>query len=224
MEDIIGKKFGRLTVLEVLPFSNKGRKFCRCKCECENETIVRMDLLKRNHTRSCGCLQRESAISMGKLNKKGSNPIEEKEDYIIMKIESKGKIYDCLIDKDDYEKIKNYRWSVVANDYIESKAFPKCTLLHRYIMDCPENLYVDHINHNTFDNRRCNLRICTNSQNNMNKNSKGVSFRKEYNRYRAYITKDRKQHYLGSFKTEEEAKEARRQAEIKYFGEFRYKD
>ena len=97
-------------------------------------------------------------------------------------------------------------------------------------MNCTDKyLQVDHINGNPLDNRKANLRLVTNQQNQFNsKNTgsgdnsrKGVSFRKDRNKWRAYITLNGKQIALGSFDTEAEAIEARIQAEEKYYREYR---
>ncbi|MCQ2574535.1 MAG: HNH endonuclease [Alphaproteobacteria bacterium] len=48
-------------------------------------------------------------------------------------------------------------------------AYINNTRLHRIITGCPDNMVVDHINHNTLDNRRCNLRVVTNRVNAQNK-------------------------------------------------------
>ena len=103
--------------------------------------------------------------------------------------------------------------------------------LHRYIMNCPEDMVVDHINHNTLDNRKENLRICTKKQNERNIKLRsnnvsgytGVGFHKETNKWRAYIQKDNKLITLGLFKNKKDAIKARKEAEKKYFGEFRNK-
>lgn len=64
-ESLIGKRFGRLVVLEALPrerYSNgkfKSAKW-RCKCDCGNEVVVSSKSLGSETTRSCGCLQYES--------------------------------------------------------------------------------------------------------------------------------------------------------------------
>lgn len=56
-DDIIGQKFGRLTVLELLPERNKNkRKIYKCQCECGNIVNVLGNSLKTYHTLSCGCL------------------------------------------------------------------------------------------------------------------------------------------------------------------------
>lgn len=88
----------------------------------------------------------------------------------------------------------------------------------------PENAEIDHINHVRNDNRLCNLRFVTRSENRRNQsvNSKntsgvtGVCFLKARKKYMAQISVDRENIYLGIFETLEEAAEARRQADRKY--------
>jgi hypothetical protein len=53
-EDLIGQKFGKLTVISAAP-SHKGRAMWVCKCECGNQSTARAGNLKRNKTNSCGC-------------------------------------------------------------------------------------------------------------------------------------------------------------------------
>lgn len=87
---------------------------------------------------------------------------------------------------------------------------------------------VDHINGNTFDNRRCNLRdagLCGNARNQTRKTSgssrfKGVYWAKWANRWRAEITVERKAIKLGYFADEQSAQDAYAAAAIKYFGAF----
>jgi len=59
MENIIGKKFGRLTVLE-LAYKKDYKPHYKCRCECGNETIVSKSNLQNGHTKSCGCLRKKS--------------------------------------------------------------------------------------------------------------------------------------------------------------------
>lgn len=56
--DIIGKKFGRLTVVS---FNNKvgEYQYYLCRCDCGNEKVVNRRELKAGHTKSCGCLHKE---------------------------------------------------------------------------------------------------------------------------------------------------------------------
>ena len=134
-----------------------------------------------------------------------------------------------LIDLEDIERIKEYKWCE-SHNYIICRELN--VRLHRFIMNCPEELVVDHINHNPLDNRKENLRICTSQQNNMNRSIQsnntsdtvGVSWRKDRNKWRAYITLNGKQKTLGLFVLKEDAIKARKEAEEKYFGEFRNKE
>lgn len=145
-----------------------------------------------------------------------------------------------LIDKEDYDKIKDYRWYVykkrkdsgyyVCSDKMINNIRIKINL-HRYLMNCVRNdgLIVDHKNGNTLDNRKNNLRIATREQNQRNcktqKNClsgrKGVRKHKLCDKWQARITVSNKEIYLGLFDTFEEACNARSFAEDKYFGEFK---
>lgn len=90
-------------------------------------------------------------------------------------------------------------------------------LLHRLITNCPDHLQVDHINHNTLDNRDENLRIVTDGQNKQNKNGaycnsksgiRGVSWSKREGKWKAQIRVNFKDIHLGYFDDVEQAKVA----------------
>jgi len=56
-KNLVGQRFGKLLVVELLPESNKfGRRMYRCKCDCGNETVTSSICLTGGHTKSCGCL------------------------------------------------------------------------------------------------------------------------------------------------------------------------
>lgn len=67
--DIIGKKFGRLTVLSFNRY-NKGFYYYNCMCDCGNTAVVCRNNILRGYTKSCGCLQRETGAIHGKKRKK----------------------------------------------------------------------------------------------------------------------------------------------------------
>ena len=78
-----------------------------------------------------------------------------------------------LIDDDDFEKIKYYSWYASYNTklrgyYAMTRIKNKTIYMHRLIMGFPDNLDIDHINKNTLDNRKENLRVVTTRQNNFN--------------------------------------------------------
>lgn len=119
-----------------------------------------------------------------------------------------------------------------SSGYLDVKVHGRFYLVHRVVMlMCygfyGEGLEVDHINHIRNDNRLCNLRFVTGSENSKNKSVSsrsttgvtgvtGVTFDKNRNKYRAQIGVNRKLIYLGMFDTLEEAAEARRQADRKF--------
>ena len=125
------------------------------------------------------------------------------------------------IDTEDLEKIKPYYFSLHGDDgYFSAVIKGKRVYLHRFIMNAPKGMVVDHINHLREDNRKCNLRVCTKSQNNRNLSCKGYYFNKKYGKWQAYITLNGKRKSLGTFEKEVDAKEARKIAEKEYFKEF----
>lgn len=67
MHDLRGKQFGRLTPIEAQSIQTIGRKriFWRCECSCGGTTLVVASSLLVGDTKSCGCLQRESAAEKG---------------------------------------------------------------------------------------------------------------------------------------------------------------
>lgn len=79
---------------------------------------------------------------------------------------------------------------------------------------------VDHINRGRDDNRFCNLREATQAENHMNSSASGVKYYARQDRWKAYIGHKGRQIYLGMFSTREEARAVRRDAELKYHGEF----
>ena len=137
-----------------------------------------------------------------------------------------------LVDIEDYEQfVDGYRFKLDTKGYAEysgAKDGLHNKLLHRIIMREPEDLVVDHINGDPLDNRRENLRIVTQQENNMNlsmrKTNKsgvsGVCWDKSTNKWKAEITYKYKKINLGRFDTLEETTKARKDAEMKYFGEF----
>ena len=162
-------------------------QFCPCKYCCrscyweakKNRQIYTCEVCgkifemskSRRTSKHCYC----SSECMGKAQRAHRN-IVLKEDYaeIILKNNLR-----ALIDLEDVEKVKEYAWRtnkkvlknhepyyyVSASTYAIENKRRTSIQLHRFIMNCPNDMEIDHINHNPLDNRKCNLRICTSSEN-----------------------------------------------------------
>jgi len=145
----------------------------------------------------------------------------------------------AIVDDDDFNWLSRYSWRIVKgrNNYYAQTSFwdknkkqNKNYSMHRLIMNNPDGLQVDHINHNGLDNRKENLRICTASQNSMNTHKtkenkygyKGVCFiggkQNRTKPYAAQLRYGKKRYYLGQFATPEEAARAYDQKAKEMFG------
>lgn len=155
-----------------------------------------------------------------------TNRFEIVDDNTVKMFTNKGIPY--MIDSEDVAKVSKYSWCISKTGYLAANIKGKVVKQHRYILglDNPKNV-VDHINGNRFDNRKCNLRICSNADNSRNcKLSKNnltgyTGIRKTPNgRWHARIYYDGKEYSLGTYDSFKEAVSARKNGEIFYFKEF----
>lgn len=142
-----------------------------------------------------------------------------------------------LVDIENYDYLNQWKW-FADKDRKNSIFYAKRSVLkngkqttlkmHREILKPPKDMEIDHKNRDGLDNRKCNLRLCNRSQNQMNKeiqrnntsSYKGVSWHERGKKWQAYIRKDYKRKHLGLFNIKEEAALAYNEAAIKSFGEF----
>lgn len=146
----------------------------KCKCDyCGKEFERYKSGIKRAKNNFC-------SIKCKNLYQQKENKIIIENNYAKLIIFKKGEILEVLIDIDDIDKINNLKWTAkydktINNYYIYAWERNKLNnnrkrfSLHRYLTNCPQDMQVDHINRNTLDNRRCNLKICTHLENLQNK-------------------------------------------------------
>lgn len=151
-------------------------------------------------------------------------------DFFIMKeIKlTKGKI--AIVDDEDFEWISQFRWHYMNAGYAARREWNKndktstIVLMHRKILNTPVGMDTDHINGNRLDNRKINLRICTRSQNNLNKirekrnksGYKGVVWIPEKKLWKVHVAG----RYVGKFKNIIDAAMAYDKKAKEIFGEF----
>lgn len=138
-----------------------------------------------------------------------------------------------LVDDADAGLINAHRWYAVKRGrcaerlYAEASVSGRTVLMHRLLAGNPAGKVVDHRNSDGLDNRRANLRICTQRENARNrvgrigKASRGIRLR--YGKWRARIMVDRHEINLGTFATEAEAQAAYDAAAHQHYGEFAYR-
>ena len=156
---------------------------------------------------------------------------------LIPPINGKGKF--AIVDAKNYEWLNQWEWycsnglniayrTMTMKEWDSSYKVKIGThiLMHRFILNAPKGMDVDHINHNRLDNRECNLRICTRSQNLGNclitKGRKYKGIKKRGKKWQANITCNYKKYYLGIFDSEIEAAKAYDAKALELFGEFAY--
>jgi len=141
----------------------------------------------------------------------------------------------AIVDDDMFDYLNQWKWHYHNCGYagrLTSRKLGKRTtiLMHRVVIGTPDSMQTDHINHNTLDNRRENLRICTASQNSANipvpdnntSGVKGVCWHKGRDKWLARIKYHGRTVHLGSFANLDDAAEAYANSARKYFGEFAY--
>ena len=143
----------------------------------------------------------------------------------------------AIVDDDDYRELSSHKWFALKrkSNYYASRAIKHkdkgqvIVNMHRVIMGrvCRDGACVDHINHDTLDNRKMNLRVCTKQENSRNMRTshgtsryKGVYYYKPTRSWQAHIYFNDKKHHLGYFGTEIKAAEAYNNKANEIFGKY----
>jgi hypothetical protein len=145
---------------------------------------------------------------------------------------TKGKV--TIVDNDMFDYLNQWKWffngTYAARNIrtINGHRRRKTYFMHHLILQPPNGMDIDHINRNPLDNRLCNLRICTRSQNRINSKIRtdnksgvtGVDWCKLNKKWQARIEKDGKRIHLGRYDNLEDAKNAYNEKAKELYGEF----
>lgn len=229
-QDLTGMTFGRLKVLKQVEDykhpngTNRARWLCECSCPEHNQVIVLGEQLKsKNGTRSCGCLQKESLVSVHNKNKK-YNKYDLSGDYGVGWTSNTNQEF--YFDLEDYNKIKDYCWREEVDHsgyhFLTTTINRKHTIMSWLVV----GKYYDHKNRNALDNRKENLRPSSQSENARNRSVPrnntsgiiGVHWDKRDSVWVVQIGFEGKRIRIGEYSNKTHAIIARLTAELKYFG------
>jgi hypothetical protein len=144
---------------------------------------------------------------------------------------------ECLVDDADFEFLSQWSWQCDAKGYavrsvhlgrIDGKWKKSTIKMHRLLTACPKQYQVDHINGIKLDNRKSNLRICTNGENQMNGGAyktsatgyRGVSWCRKTKKWKAQIQHNKHKQYIGVYPSKEAAALAYNRKAVELFGQF----
>ena len=240
-EDLVGRTFGRLTVLERVEdcVSAKGKHYaqwlCSCSCEPNKQIIVRGNNLTSNKVKSCGCVRKEKLQALGHIQgqlKKKYNRYEirsdEYGDYYVGWTSNTNKEF--YFDIEDYDKVKDYCWCehIVVNrtSTLMTRDNTNNKTIYMHILLGYRGY--DHIDRNELNNRTINLRKATVQENMMNRSLSirntsgviGVTWSKAHQKWHAYLQYNKEFKLDEFFINKEDAIRARLWAEYRYFKEF----
>ena len=214
---VCGKNF------QVLLSHYQKYKSCCCSMACsgknrENKIVVTCDYCGKDIIK-----KPSSILNKNFCNKKCESLSKMKEIEIFgTHAELIIKDYRYKIDLCDVEEVKKHNWNYISEKTNYARSSRSKILLHRLIMNCPDDMVVDHINHDIFDNRRSNLRIVTMKENCQNRNPINNKTRTNLTyitiddrwatKYKVRVTVGKKRVCFGEYYTLEEAIKVRDKA------------
>lgn len=225
LEVVQGQRFGLLVVVKEAEPRGEGKRRKRhvlCSCACGGWTTPRLEALRSGNTTSCGCT---------KVALRGTEPSVPAPEGAVWFPLAHGRWMLIDADKEALFKLCG-RLSVNSKGYatwrVRQTGKMRGYLAHRMVLGLDafdvDPQFVDHINGNTLDNRRSNLRVCSAAQNTQNRRGtsrygfKGIS--PNGKRWQAKIASQGVVTCLGTYDTREEAARAYDAAARRVFGTF----
>lgn len=214
-KDLVGQRFGRLVVIGFagvrLNAQGKPRGYWRCRCDCGNLCEALSSTLQIGKKKSCGCANAvpNKYYSLGDIS-------------ICLMENRKGQQGYFWFDTALLELAQTYVWNQDKDGYAFScSTWHEPLKFHRLVLGLQkgDRKIVDHINGDVHDNRKCNLRLCTSSQNSQNRKRVRGWYKKD-NKFYSTICLNGQVISLGAFATAEEAAAAYHGAARLLFGDF----
>lgn len=183
-----------------IDFKNGKKKFSYCKqgTKCSVEGCDNPVFCKGYCAKHYAQIKHHGVITTTIFDK---NEIVEHEDYAEIIVRNKqgdikGK---AIIDLDDVDKCKRFKWGMYANRYFYGNINKTLRIrLHRYVMNVPAydgNIIVDHIDRDRSNNRKNNLRVVNHTENNRNKDNHNTDKDIIYDYKYIYLDKRRNLYY-----------------------------
>jgi hypothetical protein len=203
---LIGQRFGRLTVIEAAGGNKSGKKLWKCQCDCGEIKTIQHSNLRSGGTKSCGCLRKDTATTHGMT---GTPTF---------------KSWDTMIQRCNNRKTGNYKrygkkGITVCDRWLKFENF------FADMGERPEGKSIDRINsYGNYESSNCRWATPAEQSRNTrlsrrNKTgAKGVHWDKRRQKYCVQIAVKRNPIYIGRFDKLEAAVQARKDAELKYWG------
>ena len=172
--NITGERQGRLVAIKIdEKKSTPGNIYWICKCDCGNYISISTGQFRSGNTKSCGCLRKELLSRPNKyeiFGNYGKCYFNDSDEYF-------------LFDTRDLDIVTSHTWrksnGYARADERDENGIYHAIQFHREVLKKYhgniDDYQVDHKNHNTLDDRYYNIRLCTRSQNQLNRNFKNSS-------------------------------------------------
>lgn len=215
--DIIGKRFDRLVVVSKTDKkASNGSYYYECKCDCGNKIDVYYGNLRQGNIKSCGCMRAEMAIQKGKEN--ANKYIKDITNHRFGRLVAEKRM--------DNKGLHTYYWlckcdcgkySIVELDDLQQGNTKSCGCLKKESCQAQVVIMQKKLDEEERVENTCLCNLTQKVGINNTSGCKGVTYNSRKKLWKAFITFQGKERYLGSFKNIEDAINARKEGEEKYF-------